>query len=52
MRILLVESRIEVPLTKTGIQYLEFGIHGADPESKTSLDSLAWARMVYYLYIN
>ena len=33
-----LESRIQVPLTKTGINYLESGIHG--PESKTVLDSL------------
>ena len=33
-----LESRIQVPLTKTGINYLESGIHG--PESKTFLYSL------------
>ena len=33
-----LEFRIQVPLTKTGINYRESGIHG--PESKTVLDSL------------
>ena len=33
-----LESRIQVPLTKTGINYRKSGIHG--PESKTVLDSL------------
>ena len=37
-----LQSRIQVPLTKTGIQYLESRITAWSPESKTVLDSLTW----------
>ena len=37
-----LESRIRVPMTKTGIQYLESGIHGVESRIQAVSDSLIW----------
>ena len=44
-----LESRIRVPLTKTGIQYLESESMVWNPESKTVLDSLIWSYFSFAL---
>ena len=42
-----LESRIQVPLTKTGIKYLESGIHGVDSRIQSILDSFTWGDYVH-----
>ena len=57
-KVLLAESgiqekfRIQVPLTKTRIQYLKSGSTLWNPESKTVLDSLTWGNFFLLLMRN
>ena len=44
-----LESRMRVPLTKTGIQYVESESTVWSPESKTVLNSLIWSYFSFAL---
>ena len=44
-----LESRIRVPLTKTGVQYVESESMVWNPGSKTVLDSLKWSYFSFAL---
>ena len=45
------ESRIQVLLTKSGIQFLESGIHGVESRIKTILDSLWGERQPEHCFL-